>query len=52
MELYYGLILKYDEKIANSFYDKFSPYCTFIDDDVIKKAIIFRLINKKEICLT
>ncbi len=47
MELYYGLIAKYDEKTANLYYDKLVQYCTFIDDDSIKRAMIFRLNNKK-----
>jgi|SRR3989344_688455 len=48
MELYYGLIAKYDEKTANIFYDKLVQYCTVIDDDSIKSAMMFRLINKKK----
>ena len=47
MELYYGLIIKYDEKTANSLYEKFSPYCVNIDDNTIKKAMMFRALNKK-----
>ena len=47
MELYYGLIVKYDEKTANSLYEKFSPYCVNIDDNTIKKAMMFRALNKK-----
>jgi len=48
MELYYGLIAKYDERTANIFYDKLLPYCTTIDNDSVKKAMMFRLINKKK----
>jgi predicted nucleic acid-binding protein len=48
MELYYGLLLKYNEKTANHFYNKFLPYCTIIEDETIKKAMIFRALNKKK----
>ena len=47
MELFYGLLIKYNEKTANNFYEKFLPYCTGIDDNTIKKAMIFRALNKK-----
>ena len=47
MELFYGLLIRYDEKIANNFYEKFLPYCTGIEDNTIKKAMIFRALNKK-----
>ena len=29
------------------FYEKFLPYCTGIEDNVIKKAMTFRALNKK-----
>src|SRR3989344_8570890 len=47
MELFYGLLIRYDEKTANNFYEKFLPYCTGIEDDTIKKAMMFRALNKK-----
>ena len=47
MELFYGLLIRYDEKIANNFYEKFLLYCTGIEDNTIKKAMIFRALNKK-----
>lgn len=47
MELYYGLLVRHNEKTANHFYDKFLVYCTSIDDDTMKRAMIFRYLNKK-----
>jgi len=47
MELFYGLLIKYNEKVADNFYEKFLPYCTGIEDNVIKKAMTFRALNKK-----
>ena len=47
MELFYGLLIRYDEKTANNFYEKFLSYCTGIEDNTIKKAMIFRALNKK-----
>ena len=47
MELFYGLLIRYDEKTANNFYEKFLSYCTGIEDNIIKKAMIFRALNKK-----
>jgi len=48
MELYYGLLVNYNEKTANDLYDKFLSYYTSIDDNSIKKAMIFRALNKKK----
>jgi len=48
MELYYGLLIKHNEKTANHFYNKFLPYCTGIDNDTIKKAMMFKSLNKKK----
>ena len=48
MELFYGLLKNYDEKIADEYYDELIKYTIEIDDDLIKKAMIFRLENKKK----
>src|SRR3989344_4003965 len=48
MELYYGLLVNYNEKTANDLYDKFLSYYTSIDDNSIKKAMISRALNKKK----
>ena len=47
IELYYGLLVKHNEKTANHFYNNFLMYCTEINDDTLKKAMAFKLLNKK-----
>jgi len=47
MELYYGLLLNYNKATADKYYDKFSEYCIDFDDDVVKQATLFRLLNKE-----
>ena len=47
MELYYGLLLKYNKTIADICYDKFVKYVIEIDDITIKEAMLFRKLNKE-----
>ena len=47
MELHYRLIALYGKDIANKAYERFKNFCVEIDDDVIKEANKFKLINKK-----
>lgn len=46
MELYYGLLSKYDKKTAERYYREFQPYVVDADDETIKKAMEFKLANK------
>lgn len=46
MELYYGLLVKYSKEVADKYYDSFIEFCVDITDDIIKKAMIFRHMNK------
>lgn len=47
MELFYGLLVKYDQKTANKYYHELVKFCIDIDDSVIKEAMIFKAMNKK-----
>lgn len=47
MELFYGLLVKYDRRTANRYYDELARFCIDIDDNVIREAMIFRVMNKK-----
>ena len=47
MELFYGLLIKYDKQIANHFYDALVQFCVDIDDAVIKEAVLFRALNRR-----
>ena len=47
MELFYGLLLKHGEGIANKYFDYFLQYCVGISDEIIKRAMAFRAANKK-----
>jgi predicted nucleic acid-binding protein len=42
MELYYGLLVKYDKTRAEFYYSLFSPYVIELDDTTIKEAMFFR----------
>ncbi len=42
MELFYGLILKFNEEIADRYYDQFIQCTVDIDDKTIKEAMHFR----------
>ncbi len=42
MELYYGLLLKYDESFANKYYDELIKYTVDVEDAVIKAAMLLR----------
>ena len=48
MELYYGLLLKYDKETADKYYNKLLDYVVDVDDDIIKEAMIFRVNNKNK----
>lgn len=48
MELHYGLLRLYDKKIAEYYFDKFSKYTKYIDNEIIKKANEFKLLHKKK----
>lgn len=47
MELYYGLLLKYGQTIAENYYKKFKGMCIEVDDETLKEAMIFRARNRK-----
>ena len=47
MELYYGLLLRYDEKTASKYYDIFREYVVDISDNTIKQAMKIKKQNKK-----
>ncbi len=46
MELYYGLLLKFNRDIADKYYDDLLKYSVDIDDETIKQAMIFRVLHK------
>ena len=46
MELYYGLLLKFDKKIAEKYFDAFAEYAVDIDDATMKEAMVFRYLYK------
>jgi len=48
MELYYGLLLKYNQKVAEICYNSFVRYTVEITDDIIKQAMQFRFLNKNK----
>lgn len=47
MELHYGLLAKYGKDIADTQYDRFLKYCVAIQDETIKQANKFRLLNRR-----
>ncbi len=48
MEVYYWLLNKFGQEVADNFYDKTLEYTTEITDEIIKKAMQFRLEKKKQ----
>ncbi len=48
MELYYGLLRDYDRKIADKYYNVFVGYMVEINNETIKQAMVFRLLNKNK----
>lgn len=48
MELYYGLLINHNKKIAEKSYQAFREYVIEIDDETIKKAMEFKLANKEK----
>lgn len=47
MELYYGLLRKHGKQLATICYDRFLPDVVDIDNDIIKEAMEFRLLQRK-----
>ena len=47
MELHYRTLSLYGEKIANTAFDRFLPFCMSFSDEEIKEANQLKLINKK-----
>ena len=48
MELYYGLLKKFDKIIADKHYDILIKFSIDIDDATIKDAMLFRLANSSK----
>ena len=48
MELYYGLLTKQGQESAEKYYDRLIEFCIEFDDEVVKKAMEFRSLNKKK----
>ena len=48
MELYYGLLIKYDKKIAEKYYNELLIYTAEFNDETLKKAMQFKAMNKKK----
>ncbi len=46
MELYYGLLTRFGIKSANFQYDELVKYAIELDDETIKEAMLFRMLNK------
>ncbi|MBI2670903.1 PIN domain-containing protein [Candidatus Woesearchaeota archaeon] len=46
MELYYGLLVKFNKNIADKYYDELLKYIIDIDDETIKQAMVFRVLHK------
>lgn len=47
MELYYTLLLKYDQKVADKYFAFLMPFAIETDNETIKEAMIFRHAHKK-----
>jgi uncharacterized protein len=47
MELYYGLLLRHNEKTANKYFDIFKEYSIELNDNVIKQAMKIKKQHKK-----
>lgn len=48
MELYYGLLIKHGQDTAEKYYDKLTEFTVDMDDETIKKAMLFRAQNKNK----
>ncbi len=48
MELYYGLLLRHDEKTAEKYYNAFKEYVVEITDDTIKQAMKLKKQHKEK----
>ena len=47
MELYYALLRLYNEKTAEKYYEYFRPICVPVSEKLIKEAMKFRLVQRK-----
>jgi len=48
IELHYGLLRLYGVETANFYFEKFKKFIKSFDDEIIKKANEFRLLNKRK----
>ena len=48
MELYYRLLVMFGIEIAEFSYNKYKQFSVEVDDDIIKKAMQFRALNKSK----
>ena len=48
MELYYGSLLEHNKRVADKVYDSLVKFCVSISDDVIKEAMLFKVLNKNK----
>ncbi len=48
MELYFALLRDFNSKTAGKYYDFFSVFAIPVEDSTVKKAMFFKLKNKRE----
>ena len=48
MEFYYALLRLFNEKTAEHYFNTFLPSCVSVEDETIKAAMKFRLIQRKQ----
>ena len=48
MELYYGLLLKQGEEVAEKYFNMFVAFAVDFDDAIIKEAMKFRVFHKEK----
>lgn len=48
MELYYALLREFDRETADKYYDCFVDCTVEVDDETIKQAMVFKLLNKNK----
>lgn len=48
MEFYYGLLKEHNRQEADRYYNLFVEYAVDIDDETIKQAMVFKLLNKNK----
>jgi len=48
MELFYGLLIKYGEEVANKYYDRYLLYTVNINDITIKNSMLLRVSLKNK----